>query len=937
VPCSPTTAALYAAAIRLGKGTVRRVFRIPFLKQSIAREIDEELAFHLEMRIQRLTTLGLSPDDARREALRQFGDLDAVRTSCVTLDEQRERARSRRDMLSELKQDVAFALRTLRRNKAFTAVIVGALAIGIGANTAIFTLIDAVMMRTLPVAHPEQLVVIGDPAHVGSSWNGSVRTDVISYPLYKDIRDHNRLFSDVLASGRAPRLDVQLDPSHPELEHPRGRFVTANYFSLLGVPAAIGRVFDGSMDDVPGSSPLAVISHGYWERRFASDPAVIGRAVTIDGIKITIIGVAPSYYTGEIVGSSPDIWLPITMQDALRPHEKVLNDRKASWLLLLGRLTPRATLAQAQLQIPVLMTRDIIAAGPAPLVHEFLADKSKFYISDGSKGFSRVRDTFRAPLFTLMTGVALLLCIICANVANLLLARAVARGREMSVRLALGAERSRLVRQLLTESAVLACLSAATGLLVAWWGSHALLTLASDGRGIPLETGADVTVLAFTVLVSVGAVGLFGLAPALRASRIDLASMMRSGAGAIAGGSLGLRRGRTPLGMLLVIGQVALSIVLLVAATMLVRSLRNVQSTRVGIDRDHLVIIDVDAPSRGYTGARLGPFANHVRDRLAALPGVAAVTFSENGIFSGTESGATIQIPGFAMRKPSDMQIAWDQVGAGYMHAIGAHLLAGRDIEKSDEVQPPRVAVVNQTLAKFYFGDTAVGRYLHFNDTVPVQIVGVVADIRDHDLSAPMPRRVYFSFVHAADSLNLGWPSGVRFEVRTVGDPSALVQPLRAAILGVDPVLAIDTIDPLPTLLSESISQERLLAQLATAFGTLALLLAAIGLYGVMSYAMARRTGEIGLRIALGADRRRVIGMVLGDALRLVAVGMVVGLVLVLATVRFLASELHDISTTDPTSIAVAVVVLTASAIAAGLVPALRASRVSPIVALRAE
>ncbi|HEY2853188.1 MAG TPA: ABC transporter permease [Gemmatimonadaceae bacterium] len=910
---------------------------MPFRKQSIARDIDEELAFHLEMRVRRLVELGLSPDDARREALRQFGDLDAVRASCVTLDEQRERARSRLDMISELKQDVAFALRTLRRNKAFTSVIVGALAIGIGANTAIFTLIDAVMMRTLPVTHPEQLVVIGDPAHVGASWNGSVRTDVVSYPLYKDIRDHNRLFSGVLASGSAPRLDMQVDPSHPELEHPRGRYVSANYFSLLGVRAAGGRIFDAAMDDVPGSSPVAVISHGYWERRFDGDPSVIGRAVTIDGIKITIIGVAPSYYTGEIVGASPDIWLPITMHDALRPHEKVLNERKSSWLLLLGRLTPGATLEQAQLQLPVLMTRDIIAAGPTAIVHDFLTDKSKFYISDGSTGFSRVRNTFRAPLFTLMTGVALLLCIICANVANLLLARAVARGREMSVRLALGAERSRLVRQLLTESAVLACLSAATGLLVAWWGSHALLALASDGRDIPLQTGADIPVLAFTVLVSVGAVGLFGLAPALRASRIDLAQMMRSGAGSIAGGSLGLRRGRTPLGMLLVIGQVALSIVLLVAATMLVRSLRNVQTTNVGIDRDHLVIIDVDAPSRGYTRAKLGPFANHLRDRLAAVPGVAAVTFSENGIFSGTESGASIQIPGFPMRKPSDSQIAYDQVGAGYMHALGAHMLAGRDIEKSDEVRLPRVAVVNQTLARFYFGDTAVGRFLHFNDTLAVEIVGVAADIRDHDLSAPMPRRVYFPFVHAPDSLGLGWPELVSLEVRTVGDPSALVQPLRAAILGVDPLLAIDSIDPLPTLLSESISQERLLAQLATAFGVLALLLAAIGLYGVMSYAMARRTGEIGLRIALGADRTRVIAMVLGDALRLVGVGIVVGLALSLATVRFLGSELHDISTTDPTSIGVAILVLTASAVAAGLIPALRASRVSPIVALRAE
>jgi len=522
-------------------------------------------------------------------------------------------------------------------------------------------------------------------------------------------------------------------------------------------------------------------------------------------------------------------------------------------------------------------------------------------------------------------------------VANLLLARAVARGREMSVRLALGADRSRLVRQLLTESAVLAALGAAAGLLVAWWGSHALLALAGDGRAIPVHTGVDFPVLSFTALVSVAAVALFGLVPALRGSRVDLASMMRSSGGAIAGGSLGLRRGRVPLGMLLVVGQVALSIVLLVGATMLVRSLRNVQSTDVGIDRDHLVIVDVDATSRSYIGPRLGPFANRLRDRLAAVPGVAAVAFSENGIFSGTESATTIEIPGFTMRQPADSQIAYDQVGAGYMHAIGAHLLAGRDIERGDEAGLPRVMVVNQSLAHFYFGDTAVGKFIHFNDSVAVQIVGIVADIRDHDLSAPMQRRAYFPFAHASDSLNLGWPGSLRLEVRTAGDPSAMVQPLRAAILGVDPVLPIDGIDPLVTLMRDSISQERLLAKLATAFGVLALVLAAVGLYGVMTYAITRRTGEIGLRVALGAQRGGVIRMVVGDVLRLVVTGIVIGLPLALATVRLLGAELHDVSPTDPASIAIAIVVLTLSALAAGLLPALRASRVSPIVALRAE
>src|SRR6185503_7618326 len=494
---------------------MRRAFRMPFGKHHIAREVDDELAFHLDMRVQRLVAAGWSYDDARHEALRQFGNVDAVRSSCMTLDEQRERARQRTNMMADLLQDIAYALRTLRRNAGFTAVIVIALAVGIGANTAIFTLIDAVLMRMLPVAHPEQLVVVGDPSRIGGLSEGSVRTDLLSYPLYKDIRGDNPVFSDVLASGRTGRLDVQVS-SGRELEHPHGRFVSSNYFSLLGVPAFAGRTLDAHMDDVTGSSPVIVISNSYWTRRFKASNDAIGSTVTIDGVKMTIIGVTPPGFSGEIVGTSTDLWLPISMQPSLQPHQKILNDRSASWVLLLGRLKPGATLAQAKLVLPDIIKRHVLAGGPQSLSQEFAADKHTYYVSDGSKGFSRVRTTFQAPLITLMIGVALLLCIICANVANLLLARAVARGREMSVRLALGADRSRLVRQLLTESAVLAVLSAAAGLLVAWWGSRALLTMAADGGTIPLRLNMDFTVLAFTVVVSIAAVALFGLAPAVR-------------------------------------------------------------------------------------------------------------------------------------------------------------------------------------------------------------------------------------------------------------------------------------------------------------------------------------------------------------------------------------------------------------------------------------
>src|SRR5512143_584281 len=917
---------------------MRRVFRIPFGRAHIDREVDDELAFHLEMRTQRLIAAGWAPDAARAEALRQFGDIDSVRENCVIMDEQRERAMQRANFVGELQQDVSYALRTLRRNIGFTSVIVGALALGIGANTAIFSLIDAVVVRSLPVVHPEQLVAIGDPTRVGSMSQGAPRTDVLSYPLYKNVRDQNQVFTGVLASGRAERLDLRIEGTSGEFEHPRGRFVSGNYFSLLGVRAIAGRVFDASADAVAGASPIATISHGYWTRRFHNDSSAIGRTILVNGVKITIVGVTPPSFTGEIVGQATDVWFPISIHDVLRPNRKALDDRLTSWLLLLGRLRPGVTLPQARQQVSSILKQDIVSNAGPQIAGVFLDGGPKYYVSFGGKGFSRVRSTFETPLFTLMIGVALLLCIICANVANLLLARAIARGREMAVRLALGAGRARLVRQLLTESAMLALLSAGVGLLVAWWGSRALLALASDGSPVSLSLGTDVIVLAFTLAVSVVAVALFGVVPALRASRVDLASAMRAQSPSLAGSSGGLRGGRLPVAKLLIAGQVALSVVLVIGAAMLVRSLRYVQSIDVGMDRDHLIIVDLDIGSRGYQGNQLANVVHALRDRLARVPGVSAVTFSENGIFSGTESETTIEVPGFTARSPDDTTIAYDVVGTDYARGIGAKLVAGRDIAPSDEPKLPRVALVNQSLAKFYFpGESAVGKYLRFNDSVAVEIVGILADTRDHQLESQPPRRAYFSYVHADDPQNLGAPGSLRFEVRATGDPSALVQPIRRAVVGVDPSLPIDGVAPLTTLMRQSIREERLVARLASAFGAFALLLAAIGLYGVMTYAITRRTGEIGLRVALGAQRGDVVRMVVFEALRLVALGLVVGVPVALVSTRLLRAQLHGVDAVDPVSIGVAVGVLVSSAVVAVTLPAMRASRVSPIVALRAE
>jgi predicted permease len=893
------------------------------------RELAAEVESHVQMEADELIRRGVTPAEARRMALAHGGGVAEVHDAY----------RDQRGLptLEQFIQDVRYGARTLRRSPGFTGVIVLMLALGIGANTAIFTLIDAVVVRTLPVPHPEQLVAIGDPARVNSLSSGHPpRTDLISYPLYLDLREHSRTLAGLVASGRSGRIDAHIGAADAPLEHPRGRFVSDNYFSVLGVPAFRGRMFGNTENQGAGSSPVAVISYGYWTRRFHSDPAVIGKSIVVDDNALTIVGIAPQTFTGEIVGVSNDIWLPLTMQPALQPHQAFLTDRNVDWLLLLGRVAPGATQAQAAQEIGPLITQLVVANATGNDGVEFAASKPKMFITPGGRGFSRVRATFETPLFTLLTGVGLLLLIICANVANLLLARAVVRGKEIAVRLALGANRGRLVRQLLTESVLLALTGSLTGMVFAWWASRALIALAFNGATVPLDLSIDVRVMAFTLGVSFVAVVIFGLVPALRASRVELATTIRASASAVSSGGIGQRGGRAPLGKLLIAAQVALSVVMLVGAGMLVRSLRNVQATDVGLDRDHLLIVDVDINARGYAGNRLQQLAHNLRDRVAAIPGVDAVTYSENGIFSGTDSGTNFEIPGFIARAPDDSNTFYDNVSAGYVRGIGGHLLDGRDFTASDEGRAGRVALVNKSFATTYFpSHSAVGQFIHLQDTILVEILGVLADTRDHSLTGKAPVRVYFAYAQSGPGVD---PAGsLRLIVRAKGEPASIAAPVRAAVVAVDPLLPIDGVDPLATLMEESIGQQRLMARLSTAFGVLALLLASIGLYGVMTYAITRRTREIGLRVALGARQSVVVRSILFESLRLVAAGMLIGLPLALGAVRLLESQLHGVATVDPPSIAAALAVLTASGVVASLLPALRASRVSPIVALQAD
>jgi predicted permease len=907
------------------------VFRIPFSRFRLVREVDDEILFHLQSRIDALVAEGMSPEEARASALKQFGDVRGVRGDMLVLDRERETAARRRRFIAEIRQDVAYGVRTLRRNAALAGLVIGGLALGIGANAAIYSLVDAVLVRTLPVSHPEALVVVGDPRYVDSRGHGTPDGLMYSYPLYLDVRKNANGFDGLAAVGASDRVDAYFGESATELEHPHGRLVSGNYFAVLGVHAAAGRTLDASADE-PSAPAEATISHEYWARRFHQDPSVVGRRVRIDGIRVTISGVAQPGFSGEIVGERTDIWLPVGLRDRLHPNNTWLDDRRMMWLLLIGRAKNGLSLAQVRAATSPIVESAIRAAAKPDELSEIKDRGFTFAFAPGARGLSGVRDTFGNPLVALMLGVALLLAIVCVNVANLLLARGVARRREMSLRLAIGANRARIVRQLLTESLLLALFSGAAALLVAWWGSHVLVAMASQGNPISVSLGPTPRGLAFTFGLSIGSVLFFGLTPALRASRVDLAATLRSTARSVTHGAR--------FGTLLISAQVALSLVLLVGASILTRSLRRTESTPLGFDRDHLIVADLDVATPGYADARLANAVRALRDRVAAVPGVAAVSYSANGIFIGTEWHTDVHVAGHVPRTPKDTVTAADQVGAGYAAALGARLVAGRDLDARDEGVAPRTALVNASFARFYFpGANAVGGLARFDDSSVVQIVGVIADVRGQSLDttgANADRRIYVPYLHQSGTTKFSQPKELRLLVRTTGEPSALVQLVRRAIVETDRSVAIDDLEPVTDLIRTSIRDERLVARLATGLGALALLLAAIGLFGVTSYSIARRTSEIGVRIALGARRADIARLVMRDGLRPVAAGVMIGVPLAMGAVRILEHHLNDISS-DPGSLALAVAVLFTTAVAAVFLPARRAMGIDPIGALREE
>jgi predicted permease len=901
------------------------MFRLRALvrRRTVERELDEELRLHLEHEIQKHLQAGLPRPEAMRRAQLALGGLDQVKEKC----------RDARGvaLIETTLQDLRYAFRTIRRSPGFTTMALASLALGIGANTAIFTLIDAVMLRSLPVRSPDELVSVGDPSRPTALREGAPMVDLLSYPLYQRLRDRNRVFTGLLASGRSGHIEMSVGDGIAELV--RSRLVSGNYFDVLGVSPVIGRTFAPEEDRTPGASPVIVISDGFWETRFARNPGILGSTVRLNGSPFEVIGVGPRLFTGEVVGSPTDIWIPLSMQAQVNPGRARLERRDSNWLLGLGRLTPGVSVERARAELTLLTQEALIDFEGAALS----TDKArkirlqKLEVQPAPKGFSWIRKNVSRLLFTLMIVVGLVLVIACTNVANLQLARATSRQREMSVRLALGASRGRLIRQLLTEGAVLTAMSGAVGLLLAVWGSSLLSRLVSRGGPNPIPFDVDVqpnlAVLAFTGAVSMVTAILFGLVPAVRSTRVELSPALTANARSLEGGGWSL-------GKLLVIGQLALSVPLLITAGLFIRSLANLEALDVGYARDNLVLVKADMAGSSYTTtAQQLSQTRALIERLESVPGVLGVTVSENGLFSGTDSGTEgLQVEGFNPSRPEDTSSSFDQVGPHYFQVIGVTILAGRDFDETDTMGAPQVAVINDTMARFYFGTgNALGKVIQ-NGNDRYTIVGVARDSKQRDLKDKAERRFYISLLQSDDQI-----ATFNFALRTRTDSASMIPTIRRELQGFRRHLTVPSIESVRVLMDQSISGERSTAQLSGLFGILALLLAAGGLYGVTSYAASRRTREIGLRMALGAERRDVIRMVLREALTLTAAGLVIGLPAALAATRLTAASLVGVSAADPATLGGAILMMLVVGTCAGCVPAVRASRVDPMTALRQD
>jgi len=890
----------------------------------VESELDEELRGFLEASAEEKRRAGLNPDEASRAARVEMGSTNAVKHHI--------RSAGWETAVESLWQDLRYSLRMLMRSPVFTLVAVVSLALGIGANTAIFSLMDVVMLRSLPVAEPGKLVLFGPAKAVGST--GSLpdgSTQLFSYLFYRGFSQKNEVFSGVTA---VHSIEFATHGSFGSggRELMRTALVSGTYFSVLGVNPDRGRVLTEADDQAAGSGAVAVASYSWWQRH-GSDPGLIGKTVHMEGTEYVIVGVAPEGFFGTTVGASPDFWIPLSMEKEISPGWNGLGDKWFQSLYLIGRLKPGVTVEQASANTNLVFKQYVRSEylGQSPSAKD-LADLEQAHVelNSAAQGISRLRVEFSLPLEILGTIAGLVLLIACANLASLLLARGASRSREFAMRMAIGAKRSRVVRQLLTESFVLALLGAVLGVALAWKAGHVLLMMAYNNPEVAvMNVSPNLRVLAFTLAVTVLTALLFGMTPALRATRLDLNGSLKQGRGMAAPAA------RVSLARGLIVAQIAISLVLLAAASLFLRSLINLTKVDTGFNRQNVLVFSLDEYSAGLPlDARLVNLQQRIEERVEASPGVHAASFSMFTFNQGMWSD-DITVQGVPRTPDTSHDVLFNVIGNGFFSTMSLPIVAGRGFELIDKIDSHKVAVINQTMAqKFFPGISPIGHHFGFGDdpshSGEYEIVGVVKNSKYVALTEDAEAAVYFPYSQHVQYFG-------NFEVRYSGDAGRVLSAVRSAIAEVNPNISINTIATLSEQVDESTANQRLIARLSSFFGVLAAFLVCIGIYGLLSYAVARRTSEIGVRMALGARRANVLWLILREILVLVGIGIALGIPVALEGNQLVSKMLYGLSPTDPLSLCAAIGMLTVIAVLAGYLPARRASRVEPTVALRCD
>jgi predicted permease len=882
--------------VRSIRAFLHRVRRL-FDNARSERDLADEMEWHLHMAVEDHIRSGMTTVEARRAAMIEAGGIESAK------DAYRDRLGF--PLLEHILQDVRYTLRTLRKSPGFAITVLLTLALGIGANTAIFSLVDAFLLRLLPVSNPQELIL----------FRGG-----FSYSTFEQFRDRTRSFSGMFAFDES-HVTVTIDGQPDYVD---GEFVSGSYYDVLGVHAVVGRTFH-TEDDQPGRPAVAVISHRYWDQQFGRERSTVGKTIYLAGIPCTIIGVTPRDFFGtNVAGKSPDVVLPMFLHDAL-----ALKDHDAVGVM--ARLKPGVSLDAAQAELTGLY-RQLLSDRPviSPQLARELQTR-RIELRTGARGLSSSTGGFAAQLQILTGVVGIALLITCVNIANLLLAKATGRRKEIAVRLSIGASRGRLIRQLLTETAILALIGGCLGLLVAKVGLGILLTVLSHGEGpIPFELHVDLRVLLFTIGMSLIAGVLFGLAPALAAARCEAGQILKGdGHGASRQFHLGSMQ-------LLVVAQVALSLVLLIASGLMIRSLHAMQDVDFGFERDRIVTAWVFPALAGYDRAREMHLYRDLPDRMKAIPGVAASSLLRVRMLRGGWYPDVWGPPSDTASEQS-RKARCDLVGPAFFETMGISLLRGRDFSTSDSESAPKVAVISESMARTFFpGQNPIGLHLGFDgpgSSRDVEVVGMVRDVR-HRVPEDRPiETVYIPYTQAPP----GHLGQINVMVRTAAGTAATVSAMRRELQSIDPNLPLVGAQTQADEIDDAFGRHRSLATLLSIFGGMTLMLAAIGLYGTMSHAVVRRTKELGIRTALGAQKRDIRLMVMGQALLLVLIGVAVGIPMAAGGTRFIAAMLFGVKTTDPVTIAVAVAAMFTTTVLATWIPCARAMRIDPIIALRYE